>query len=126
MQSNVSKERKKQALHVACWNTRTMLNTPESCQPDCHSALIANELSRLNVDITALSEVRFPEEGSVQKQGAVYTLYRSSITVSQSRVWCVSFRIRDSIAFKLENQPTDYSDCNNICAYHCVIFNMPH
>lgn len=39
-----------------------MLDQNDSNRPERCSALIAHELSRLNVDIAALSEVRFPEE----------------------------------------------------------------
>ncbi|XP_065541881.1 uncharacterized protein LOC136017496 [Lathamus discolor] len=40
-----------------------MLDTATSGRPGCRSALIAHELSRLNIDIAALSEVRLHEEG---------------------------------------------------------------
>ena len=36
-----------------------MLDRADSCRPERRSALIAHELSRLNIDIAALSEVRF-------------------------------------------------------------------
>lgn len=43
-----------------------MLGTPER-----RSALIANELPRLNVDTVGLSEVRFQEEGRPQVQNVI-------------------------------------------------------
>ena len=52
-----------------------MLDRADSCRPERRSALIAHELSRLNIDIAALSEVRFSGEGSLQEHGAGYTLY---------------------------------------------------
>ena len=51
-----------------------MLDRADSCRPKRRSALIAHELSRLNIDIAALSEVRFSGEGSLQEHGAGYTL----------------------------------------------------
>ena len=51
----------KQALNVACWNVRTMLDNADSSCPERRSALVAHELSRLNIDITALSEVRLAD-----------------------------------------------------------------
>lgn len=54
-----------------------MLDLADSSRPERRSALIAHELSRLDIDIAALSEVRFPEEGSLKEQDAGYTLYWS-------------------------------------------------
>jgi len=53
----------------------TMLDKADSNRPDRCSALITYELSRLNVDIAALSVIRFPDEGSLQEHGARYTLF---------------------------------------------------
>ncbi|XP_029648939.1 craniofacial development protein 2-like [Octopus sinensis] len=57
-------KKSKQDLKVACWNVRTMLEKADSSHPERHSALIAHELSRLSIDIAALSEVHFADEGS--------------------------------------------------------------
>lgn len=51
----------KQVLNVACWNVRTMLDKADSSRPERRSALVAYELSCLNIDITALSEVRLAD-----------------------------------------------------------------
>ena len=40
-----------------------------------HSAIVARELARLDIDIAALSEVRFAEQGSLREDGAGYTLF---------------------------------------------------
>ena len=64
-------------LKLACWNIRTMLDKTDSNQPEHCSALIVHELSRLDVDIAALSEVCFPEEGSLQEHSTGYTLFWS-------------------------------------------------
>ena len=61
-------------LNIECWNIRTMLNTVYSGRPECCSVLIAEELSRQNVNIIALSEVCFPLESSFQEQIAEYHL----------------------------------------------------
>ena len=97
-------------LKVACWNVRTMLDRADSCRPERRSALIAHELSRLNIDIAALSEVRFSGEGSLQEHGAGYTLYWSGKPETERRLSGVGFMVRNSIASKLENQPTGHSD----------------
>ena len=44
-------------------------------RPQRRSALVARELARLDIDIAALSEVRFAEQGSLREDGAGYTLF---------------------------------------------------
>ena len=98
------------ALKLACWNIRTMLDKADSNRPERRSALIAHELSRLDVDIAAFSEVRFPEEGSLQEHGARYTLFWSGKPATERCLAGVGFMVRTSIASKLENLPTGHSD----------------
>ncbi|KAL0195131.1 hypothetical protein M9458_008703, partial [Cirrhinus mrigala] len=97
-------------LNVACWNIRTMLDTADSGRPERRSALIAHELRRLNIDIAALSEVRLPDEGSLQELGAGYTLYWSGRPASERKLSGVGFMVKTSIASKMENLPTGHSD----------------
>ena len=58
---------------VACWNIRTMQDSKD-CPQGC-SALVVNDLARLDIDIAALSEVRFAEQGSLTEDGAGYALF---------------------------------------------------
>ena len=95
---------------LACWNIRTMLDTTNNRRPWRRSALIAYELARLNIDIAALSEVRFPEEGSLKENGAGYTLYWSGKPKEEPRHYGVGFMIKNSIASKLTNLPKGISD----------------
>ncbi|XP_023815252.1 uncharacterized protein LOC111948070 [Oryzias latipes] len=95
-------------LKVACWNIRTMLDA--GSRPERRSALIAHELSRLSIDIAALSEVRFPGEGSLRENSAGYTLFWSGRPETERRLSGVGFFVRNSIASKLENLPTGHSD----------------
>ena len=64
-----------------------MLDSDDSDRPQRRSALVARELFRLGVDIAALSEVRFAEEGSLVEHGDGYTLFgaveRKKNTASQ-------------------------------------------
>ena len=41
-------------------------------RPQRRSALVARELARLDIDIAALSEVRFAKQGSLREDGAGY------------------------------------------------------
>jgi len=87
-----------------------MLGKADSNRPERRSALIAYELSRLNVEIAVLSEIRFPDEGSNQEHGARYTLFWSGKISTEGRLAGVGFMVRTSIASKLENLPTGHSD----------------
>ena len=44
-------------------------------RPQRRSALVARELARLYIDIAALSEARYAEQGSLREDGAGYTLF---------------------------------------------------
>lgn len=87
-----------------------MLDSTDSNRPERRSALIAHELSRLSVDIAALSEVRLSEEGSLRELRAGYTLYWSGKPKTEKRLSGVGFMIKDSIATKLSNLPTGHTD----------------
>ena len=87
------------------WNIRTMFDKTESNRRERRSALIAHELSRVDVDFAALSDVRFPEEGSLQEQSAGYTLFWSGKPATERRLGGAGFMLRTSIASKLEGLP---------------------
>ena len=103
-------KKSKQVLNVACWNVRTMIDKADSSRPERRSALVAHELSRLNIDIAALSEVRFADEGSLKEHGAGYTLYWSGKPSTERRLSGVGLMVRNSIASKLDGLPTGHSD----------------
>ena len=65
-------ERKKQTanLKAASWNICTMQDSED--RPQQHSVLMAKDLAQLDIDITALSEARFVEQGSLEEDGAGY------------------------------------------------------
>ena len=59
---------------------------------------MARELARLDIDIAALSEVRFAGQGSLREDGAGYTLFLSGKNKDERRLSGVSFMIKTSIA----------------------------
>ena len=79
-------------------------------RPQRRSALVASELARLDMDIVALSEVRFAEKGSIREGGAGYTLFWSEKNKDERRLSGVGFMIKTSIARKLQNLPAGHSD----------------
>lgn len=97
-------------MKLACWNFRTMLDTTGSDRPERHFALIAHELSRQNINVAGLSEVRFPDEGSLQEQGTGYTLFWPGKPATERRLLGVGVMVTTSIAFNLQNLPRGHTD----------------
>ena len=52
-----------------------MMDSEDNERPQRRSALVAKELARLNIDIAALSEVHFADQGLLAEHGTGYTLY---------------------------------------------------
>lgn len=71
---------------------------------------MAKELAKLDIDIAALSEVRFPEEGSLTEHGAGYTLYWSGKSKEDRRLSGIGFMIKKSINNKLMSLPVGHCD----------------
>ncbi|WP_419595932.1 endonuclease/exonuclease/phosphatase family protein, partial [Thiolapillus sp.] len=72
--------------------------------------LVGREPAELDIDIAALSEVRFAEQGSLREDGAGYTLFWSGKNKDERRLSGVGFMIKTSIARKLQNLPVGHSD----------------
>ena len=77
-----------------------MLDNANDSRTERRSALIVYELSCLDFDVAALSEVRFPVKGSFQENGAGLTLFWSGKPSTDRRHSSVGFIVRISIAFK--------------------------
>ncbi|VDM00535.1 unnamed protein product, partial [Schistocephalus solidus] len=60
-------------LTLAAWNGRSLLDNLRSNQPERRTALVTRGLARYKVDISALSEIRFSEQGQLEEVGADYT-----------------------------------------------------
>ena len=97
-------------LKVACWNIRTMLDKADNGHTQRRPALVAHELSRVDVDIAALGKVRLREEGCLKEQGAGYTIYWSGKLSTEKGLSGVGFIERNSIVSKLETLPSRHSD----------------
>nr|VZH91291.1 unnamed protein product [Spirometra erinaceieuropaei] len=64
------------AYQFKCASTNTCDN-PRSNQPERRKALVARELARYKVDIVALSQTRFSDQGQLKEVGAGYTFFGS-------------------------------------------------
>nr|VZI05660.1 unnamed protein product [Spirometra erinaceieuropaei] len=89
---------------------RTLLDNPRSNRPERRTALVARELARYKVDIAALSETRFSEQGQLEEVGAGYTFFWSSRTQAERRDVGVAFAIRNDIVGRLPCLSQDISD----------------
>ena len=109
--SGKKNERKKKTanLKVAFWNVRTIMQDSED-RPQRRTALVTGELARLDIDIAALSEVRFAEQDCLREDEVGYTLFWSWKNKDERRLSGVGFMIKTSIARKLQNLPVGHSD----------------
>nr|VZI42550.1 unnamed protein product [Spirometra erinaceieuropaei] len=97
-------------LTLADWNVRSLLDNPRSNRPEWRTALVARELARYKVDIVALSESRFSEQGQLEEVGAGYTFFRSGRPRAERRDGSVGLAIRNDIVGRLPCLPQDIND----------------
>ncbi|VDL91934.1 unnamed protein product [Schistocephalus solidus] len=97
-------------LTLAAWNVRSLLDNPKSNRPERRTALVARELARYKVDIAALSETRFFEQGQLEEVGARYTFFWSDRQKAERRDAVVAFAIRNDIMGRVPCLPQDIKD----------------
>nr|VZI47256.1 unnamed protein product [Spirometra erinaceieuropaei] len=88
-------------LTLAAWNVRALLDNPRSIHPERRTALMARELARYKVDMAALSETRFSEQGQLEEVGAGYIFFWSGRLRAERRDAGVAFAIRKNIVGRL-------------------------
>nr|VZH92765.1 unnamed protein product [Spirometra erinaceieuropaei] len=97
-------------LTLAAWNVRSLLDNPRSNRPERRTALVARELARYKVDIAALSETRFSEQGQLEVMGAGYTFFWSGRPKAERRDAGVVFAIQNDIVGRLPSLPQCIND----------------
>ncbi|BHF73373.1 hypothetical protein SprV_0401645400 [Sparganum proliferum] len=97
-------------LTLAAWNVRSLLDNPRSNRPERRTALVARELARYKVDIAALSETQFPEQGQLEEVGAGYTFFGSGRPRAGRRDVGVAFAMRNDIVGRLPCLPQGIND----------------
>nr|VZI43153.1 unnamed protein product [Spirometra erinaceieuropaei] len=85
-------------------------DNPRSNRPERRTALVARELARYKVDIAALSETRFSEQGQLEEVGAGYTFFWSGRPKAERRDAGVAFAIRTDIVGLLPCLPQGIND----------------
>nr|VZI35762.1 unnamed protein product [Spirometra erinaceieuropaei] len=83
---------------------------PRSNRPERRTALVARELARYKVDIAALSETRFSDQGQLEELGAGYTFFWSGRPRAERRDAGVAFAIRTDIVGRLPCLPQGIND----------------
>ena len=72
---NTKRKKKTQDLKVACWNVRSMLYKDNSSRPERRTAHTVHELSHLDIDIAALSEVHTAVGAAIKTLSPVSTSF---------------------------------------------------
>nr|VZI22628.1 unnamed protein product [Spirometra erinaceieuropaei] len=85
-------------------------DNPRSNRPERRTALLARELALYKVDIAALSETRFSEQGQLEEVGACYTFFWSGRPRAERRDAGVAFAIRNDIVGRLPCLPQGIND----------------
>nr|VZI34507.1 unnamed protein product [Spirometra erinaceieuropaei] len=85
-------------------------DNPRSNRPERRTALVARELARYKMDIAALSETRFSEQGQLEEDGAGYTFFWSGRPRAERRDAGVAFAIRNDIVGRLPCLPQGIND----------------
>ncbi|BHF78563.1 hypothetical protein SprV_0602167600 [Sparganum proliferum] len=98
------------SLTLAAWNVRSLLDNPRSDRPERRTALVARELARYKVDIAALSETRFSEQGQLEEVGDGYTFFWSGRPGAERRDAGVGFAICNDILGRLPCLPQGIND----------------
>uniref|UniRef100_A0A183SHI2 Endo/exonuclease/phosphatase domain-containing protein n=1 Tax=Schistocephalus solidus TaxID=70667 RepID=A0A183SHI2_SCHSO len=97
-------------LPLAAWNVRSLLDNLKSNRPIRRTALVARELARYKVDIAALRETRFSEQGQLDEVGAGYTFFGSGRLKAEQRNVGITFAIRNDIVGRLPYLPQGIND----------------
>nr|VZI15272.1 unnamed protein product [Spirometra erinaceieuropaei] len=80
-------------------------SNPRSNRPKRRTALVAGELTCYKVEIAALSETRFSEQGQLKEVGAGYTFFLNGRPRAERRDAGVAFAIRNDIVGRLPCLP---------------------
>ncbi|BHF78915.1 hypothetical protein SprV_0602203200 [Sparganum proliferum] len=85
-------------------------DNPRGNRSELNAALITRELARYKVDISALTETRFSEQGQLEEVGAGYTFCWSGHHNSERRDAGVAFAIRNYVMGRLSCLPQGIND----------------
>ncbi|XP_026502255.1 craniofacial development protein 2-like, partial [Terrapene carolina triunguis] len=105
-----NQKKKLRKLTIGVWNVRTLMDREAVARPERRTALIARELVRYNIDITALSETRLPGEGFLSEPGGGYTFFWKGKTETEDRTHGVGLAIKTLLMHQLPDLPVGINE----------------
>jgi len=100
---------KKQHMTLATLNVRPLMDNKSSDRPERHTAFVARELRRLNIDIAALQETRLTDEGQLTEVGGGYTFYWKGKEADDHRLYGVSLAVKNELVKHMDHLPVGIS-----------------
>ncbi|XP_029768036.1 tripartite motif-containing protein 5-like [Terrapene carolina triunguis] len=87
------------------------LDDSKSERPKRRTAIVSRELSRYNIDIAALSETRYADEGRLREEVGSYTFFWKEKPASGRRINGVGFAIKNLLVNCLTELPVGINEC---------------
>lgn len=87
----------------------TLLDCDIVSKPQIRTTIVANELSRYNIDITTLSETRLAKEGSVTEYNGYIFFWKGKVQ-NKDHIHGIGFAIRTKLLKQILNLPTDINE----------------
>lgn len=98
-------------MKLVTWNIRTLLDSHGRTErPHRRTALIVAELRRYDIDITALSETRLLDEGSLTEEGSGYTFFWKGYPPGGQHLHGVRLAISNTLLPRLTETPVSISE----------------
>ena len=92
---------KQESSHAVHGTSAPVLNREDTSRPHGRTAFISKELDRYDIDITAISEKRLADEGSVCEPNGGYTFFWRDRKQHEERIHGVGFAIRNTFLRQL-------------------------
>ena len=89
---------------------RTLLDLDNNERPRRRTALIAYELQKYDIDIAALNETRFSDEGSITESGEGYTFFWKGLNEGAPRIHGVAFAVKTKLLNSIPHSPTGHNE----------------
>lgn len=100
------------ALRIAAWNVRTLIDGKKD-RPERRTALIDSELNRCGIDLAALSETRYADNGSLKEQNYTFSGPDTKLADRDSTA------IRSDMLHQLQSIPVAINA--RVMSYRCKI-----
>ncbi|XP_046998347.1 uncharacterized protein LOC124613674 [Schistocerca americana] len=96
-------------MTIGTWNVRTLLDV-NNYRPERSTALITQELARLDIDIAALSETRLSGEEHISEVRSGYTIFWKGKDAGEPRIHGAGFAVKTKIVKDLRLTPVSINE----------------